>query len=120
MKYLSQFLVFDWERFNQGKQYVATGVSEYTDYDTGNHLGTKVDAVIISDKTPYKQKDGSTGNNRFEKICFKCSKDVNVPLDARIDPKGVVATVYGDYRNLLSIKCEDIVILDGSKVKANA
>lgn len=120
MKYLNQFVTFDWERFNQGKQYVATGVSEYTDFDTGNHLGTKVEAVIVSDKTSYKQKDGSMGNNRFEKISFKCSKDVNVPLDSIIEPKGVVATVYGDYRNMLSIKCEDIIILDSPKVKANA
>lgn len=109
MKGLSQFLKFDWDAFAQGKQFVVTGLSEYQDYDTKAHLGTKVECVIASDKTPYSFKEGKEFTNRFEKITFKVSKDLNVPLEARVMPKDVVATIYGEFRNQLSVKCSDIL-----------
>ena len=42
------------------------------------------------------------------KITFKVNKDINVPLKARVKPINAVATIYGDYRNQLSVKCDDI------------
>ena len=119
MKFLNQFTVFDWKSFAAGKQFTVTGVSEYTDYDNGDHLGTKIDAVITEDKTAYKQKDGESATNKFEKIAFKCNKDVEIPLDAVVEPKGVMATVYGEFRNMLSIKCADVVVIGGVKEKTN-
>lgn len=111
MKGLNQFLVFDWDAFAYGKQFVVTGLSDYQDFESKAHLGTKVECVIASDKTPYSFKDGKAFTNRFEKITFKISKDVNVPLETRVFPKNVVATIYGEFRNQLSVKCEDIDIV---------
>ena len=110
MKGLNQFQKFDWEGFSGGKTFVVTGVSEWSDYDTKAHLGTKVDCVIAIDKTAYTFKDGQRFTNRFEKISFKVNKDMNVPIDARVMPKGVTASIYGDYRNMLSVKCEDTAV----------
>lgn len=111
MKGLNQFLFFDWDAFAEGKTFVVVGVSEYIDYTTKVHLGTKVDCVISSDKTTYAFKDGEVFNNRFEKISFKVSKDVNIPIDTKVMPVNAVATIYGEYRNQLSIKCTDIEIV---------
>ncbi len=110
MKGLNQFLRFDWNAFAEGKSFLVTGVSEYQDFDTKQHLGTKVECVIASDKTPYSFKDGNEFTNRFEKITFKVLKDLDIPLESRVMPKNVVANIYGEYRNQLSVKCEDIVI----------
>ncbi len=110
MKGLNQFVAFDWDRFAEGKVFVVTNVSEYTDYETKNHLGTKVEAVIAVDRTPYAFKDGKQFSNLYEKITFKVAKDVKVPLESRVKPKGVTATIYGEYRNLLSVKCQDIAV----------
>lgn len=112
MKGLTQFQTFDWDAFAKGKVFVVTGISEHTDYASKQHLGTKVDCMIAADKTPYEFKDGKTFTNRYEKISFKVGKDVdNIPLDARVMPKGVTARVYGEYRNQLSVKCDDITVL---------
>lgn len=111
MKGLNQFVEFNWNAFAEGKTFIVTGVSEYQDFDTKAHLGTKVDAVIITDNTPYKFKAGEEFSNRFEKISFKVSKDINVPVDARIIPINAVATVFGEFRNMLSVKCENIQII---------
>ena len=110
MKGLNQFLKFDWDSFAEGKQFIVTGISDYQDYETKAHLGTKVDCVIAADKTPYVFKDGKEFTNRFEKISFKVSKDMNIPLESRVMPKNVVASIYGEYRNQLSVKCDDIVV----------
>lgn len=111
MKGLNQFLVFNWDAFAEGKTFVVTGISEYQDFETKAHLGTKLDCVIATDTTPYKFKEGEIFSNRFEKISFKVAKDVNIPVEARVVPKNVVATIYGEYRNQLSVKCEDIAIV---------
>lgn len=112
MKGLNQFQKFDWDAFAKDKVFVVTSISEYSDFETKQHLGTKVDCVIAVDKTPYEFKDGNAFTNHYEKISFKIGKDVNnIPLEARVMPKGVTARIYGDYRNLLSVKCDDIVVL---------
>ena len=110
MKGLNQFLLFNWDAFAEGKSFLVTGVSEYQDFDTKQHLGTKVQCVISSDKTQYSFKDGKEFTNRFEKITFKVLKDVDIPLESRVMPRGVTANIYGEYRNQLSVKCEDIAV----------
>ena len=109
MKGLNQFLSFDWDAFANGKTFIVTGVSDYLDYETKKHLGTKVDCVIATDNTEYKFKDGEQFTNRFEKISFKVSKDITIPIETRVVPKNVVASIFGEYRNQLSVKCDDIV-----------
>ena len=110
MKGLNQFLTFNWAAFAEGKTFVVTGVSEYQDYESKEHLGTKVECVIYVDRTPYSFKDGKEFTNRFEKITFKVLKDVDIPIDSRVMPTNVVANIYGEYRNQLSVKCEDIAV----------
>lgn len=110
MKFLKQFLKFHWNGFCDGKQFVCMGCKEWVDYDSKKHLGTKVEAVICRDDTPYKRKDGETVSNLYEKITFKCAKDINVPINAVILPVNAVAKVYGDYNEKLSVTCEDIQI----------
>ena len=109
MKGLTQFLEFNYPAFAEGKTFVVTGISEYLDYETKAHLGTKVECVISSDNTVYKFKDGEEFSNLFEKITFKVSKDVKFPLRTQVVPKNPVASIYGEYRNQLSVKCDDIV-----------
>lgn len=111
MRGLNQFLVFNWDAFAEGKTFIVTGISEYQDFDTKAHLGTKLDCVIATDSTQYKFKEGEIFSNRFEKISFKVAKDVNIPVESRVVPKNVVATIYGEYRNQLSVKCEDVAVV---------
>ena len=111
MKGLSQFLGFDWNSFEAGKIFIVTGISENKDYNTKAHLGSKVECVIATDNTQYKSKNGEKITNRFEKIVFKVTKDIDIPLDSRVKPVNAVATIYGDYRNQLSVKCDDIVVV---------
>ena len=110
MKGLNQFLKFDFDAFAQGKQFTVVGTGEYADFETKQHLGTKVDCVITIDKTPYDFKDGKSFTNRYEKITFKVEKDVSIPIDAHVMPKGVTARVYGEYRNQLAVTCKDIAV----------
>lgn len=123
LKGLAKYNQFNWEKFAEGKEFAVTGISEYKDYVSGEHLGTRVDVVIISDKTPYEFKDSEVYTNRFEKLVFKCSKkNLDIPLETRVRPRRVVASIYGEYRNMLSIKCEDVEILSDSaanKVRTN-
>ena len=58
MKYLTQFQKFDMDEFLKGKQLMVTGVGENIDFETKQHLGTKVEVAIVKDDTPYKQKTG--------------------------------------------------------------
>lgn len=117
---LNEFNTFDWPRFAGEKVFVCTGQRPWTDRDNGSTLGTVVDAVIYRDDTTYKHKDGDTRTNRFEKIAFKVSKTVTVPVDAQIKPVNAVATIWGDYRNNLSVKAEDIEVVQTRQAPAKA
>ena len=108
MKKLILFILFDWLRFAKDKRFVCTGCSDWKDYDTGELLGTKVDSAIVSDHTDYGDPMVS---NLYEKVTFKVAKKLDIPLNVEIQPKGVVATVYGDYRNQLSCTAEDISVI---------
>lgn len=103
------FTTFDWNAFAKGKRFLAIGKSEWKDFDTGEHLGTKIEAVIAADNTNYGNQNGETVTNLYEKVTFKLRKDIDVPLNVEISPKGVTAIVYGDYRNQLSCTAEDII-----------
>ena len=111
MKGLTQFQRFDFTAFAEGKTFVVTGIGEYSDFESKQHLGTKVECVIAVDKTPYVFKDGQTFTNRYEKITFKVCKDVDIPLESKVMPKGdVIAKIYGEFRNQLSVVCDDIAV----------
>lgn len=111
LKKLRQFIRFDWEGFAKGKVFIVTGCALWKDYDTKQILGTKVNAAIVRDETHYESKNGEQVTNCFNTLAFKIPKQISVPVNANIQPVGVVATVYGEYMNQLSIKCTDIQIL---------
>lgn len=116
MKYLSQFVKFDWSAFAQGKQFLVTGCSQWVDRNSDELLGTRVEVAIVKDSTHYQHREGESGSNLFEKLIFKVSKEISVPENSLVIPAGeILCTVYGEYRNQLSVKVEDIKVLQASK-----
>ncbi len=115
MKALYLFFTFLWANFAADKEFTVTGVSDWLDYQTKQKLGTRVDVVISADATPYQSKDGQQVSNLYEKLAFKVHKDITVPIGAKVVPVNAVATVYGQYRNQLSVKCDDIQVVQAGK-----
>lgn len=113
MKHLTQFQKFDMDEFLKGKQLLVTAVGENVDFETKQHLGTKVEVVIVKDETTYKQKNGEQKTNLFEKFNIKLTKDINVPVNAYVYPVDVVAKVYGTYNDQLSVTAGDLKIAQG-------
>lgn len=111
MKKLMLFLLFVWEKFAAGKEFTVIGVAPWIDYDTKQPLGTKVDVVISADRTPYPVKDGEIVSNLYERLSFKVAKNVSVPIGSKVLPVNPIATVYGEYKNMLSVKCDDIKVM---------
>lgn len=112
MRGLNQFTVFDFERFNVGKMYVSISQRKWIDDDTGKVIGTKVDSLIWKDGTVYKDdKNGDKITNKYEKVTFKVRKQISVPPNVEIRPVNPIASIYGDYRNQLSVTCDDIEIV---------
>ena len=112
MKKLSQFIMFDFDAFAKDKGFLCTGTKPWTDHESGVLRGTKVEAVIVRDKTPYApSKDGEAVTNLFEKIVFKVPSKISVPVSSEIVPVNPVATVYGEYHNQLSVTAESIKVV---------
>ena len=115
LKHLTQFVRFNWDSFAKDKRFMTTGCSPLNDYETKEHIGTRVEVVITTDNTVYKQKDGENTTNRFEKLVFKVKKDIEIPLDSYVVPVNPVAKVYGEFKDNISITCDDIQVLSQSK-----
>lgn len=112
MKKLNKFLSFDWEAFAKGKTFMVTECKPWLDYDSKKVLGTKVGFIIIEDKTDYDVLEGEIAvSNTWEKGVIKIRKEINIPEKSIIQPKGVIASVYGEYRNQLSIEAKEINIV---------
>jgi hypothetical protein len=112
LKKLNSFLAFDWLAFSKGKTFMVVGIGNWVEFGTGNILGKKFELVILEDKTDYGVvADGEVISNQFEKLTVKVAGDfeANVSINSHVTLDGVVATVYGDYRNMLSIKASSIV-----------
>lgn len=90
---------------------MAIGQQEWKDYNTACVLGTQIEVVIVQDKTVYEVQDGETISNLYEKFIVKIPKAMNIPMNAEIRLKNAEATVYGDYRNQLSVIAEDIEVI---------
>ena len=111
MKKLNQFLTFNFNDFASNKVFVCTGVTEWKNFETNEHLGTKVEVVIAKDETEYNVRDGETVTNLYEKLVFKVNKDIDIPINAVVQPQKVTCTVYGEFKNQLSCFAEDIIIV---------
>ena len=113
MRFLNQFNEFNFVQFSEGKTFNVVEVAPWQDYKTKELLGTEVTVVIMTDNTNYGEK--KTGTNRFEKLNIKVSKIISVPENAVVIPVNAVGTIYGEFRNQLSIKAEDIRIVQPPK-----
>lgn len=111
LKKLSQFEKFDAEGFFANLNLGAVGQSEWKDFETGTHKGTKVEIVVIGDKNHYNTVNGEQVSNIYEKLTVKIPKDIDVPMNSQVRLVNVYATVYGQYRNQLSITADDIEVI---------
>lgn len=122
MIHLSQFENFDWDAFAEGKVFLCIGCAPWKEFGSDTIVGTKVSAVIVKDDTEYVRKDAAdTTTNEYEKLTFKVPvAAITIPKNSIIEPIKPVAKVYGDFRNKLTITCDNIKILDENKDKAAA
>lgn len=112
LKYLSQFQLFEWDRFAEGKIFHVVGQAPWTDFDTGANFGTKVEVGIVADLTAYDRSPGDTRTNQYEKVVFKVGRALDeIPPGTQVRPLNVVAKIYGDYRNELSLKASDVEVI---------
>ena len=113
MKKLNQFVTFDIDRFLADKSIQVVDIKQWEDFvRKGTILGTVVEVVILTDNTPYDQKPGEKVSNRYEKFKIKVSKrTVTVDVGDFVAPINPSATVYGDRRDQLSVRADDIVVV---------
>ena len=57
----------------------------------------------------FMNKDGVVANNLYEKLALKVEKKPAVSVGDCVMPVNPICTVYGDYRNQLSVRCDDVV-----------
>lgn len=117
MRGLIKFLRFDTVGFLQDKVLQVTARGELVEHGTGNHQGTKLTVAIVSDKTVYPSgKDGTEEySNLFEKFTVKVFKDIRVPVGATVELINPVGTVFGEYRNQLSVRADDVRVVGGGQ-----
>lgn len=122
MNNLGQFTRFDAAAFLAGKKLQYVDKANWVDRDTGALLGTRVDLVIIEDGTSYKPKaDGTPARtNRFEKLTVKVPGAVSLTDDAIVELVNPVGTVWGDYRNQLSLKADEVREIASATAKPTA
>lgn len=109
MKKLSRFTFFDFEAFIKDKTLRTNAQQVWKDFNLGIELGTKIECVIIEDNTDYGESEEV--NNRFEKFWVKVPKKITVPMNVEVRLKNVEATIYGEYKNMLSCTASDIEIV---------
>ena len=115
---LAQYLRFDSTAFLRDKMLSVTSCSPLKDFETKQVTGSKVVVVITRDETPYKPKaDGSQVTNLYEKITVKLpgKMGLNIPIGAVVELVNPVGTVYGEFRNQLSITVDDIKVVGAAK-----
>ena len=111
MNGLKSFMKFDWDDFAAEKEFTVKSTSDWTDYNTKEKLGTKIEVVISKDDTTYPGKKGNEISNIFETLFFKVKKEV-VPVNPTVTAYGMdKAGNFSSFLNCLSITCEDISIL---------
>ena len=108
MQKLSLFLTFLWMKFAKGKVFTVTSCAPWKDQND-NIVGSRIMTAITQDDTDY----GIEGvSNIYERVTFKIPKvGVVIPIGATVEPLNPVATVYGQYRNQLSVKADDVRVV---------
>lgn len=120
LSHLKDFLPpFDAKSFCAGKTFMTTGHRPWIDYETKQVRGEKVDVVILTDETEYKTKPGEVVTNRFEKLTVKVPKTIDIPANVMVELVNPKASIYGDYRNQLSVTADDIRIIQSGDPTKN-
>lgn len=121
LKKLNRFQTFDAKKFFEGKDFMLSKVEEWQEGEDLDHLktvGTKVTGVIFRDNTDYGK--AGQGINSGESLVFKVSQPVaafagwkpfNTVFKATTFTK---VSVYGDYRNQLSVKVPSLAAINGA------
>lgn len=110
LKGLAQFTYYD-KGFFVNLKLISIGKSVWKDYESGTPKGTKGEFVIAADKNKYKAAEGEVVNNVYEKLTVKFPKGIDIPMNVEVRLVNPEATVYGDYRNQLSIIADDIEVV---------
>ena len=108
LKCLGQYNRFDLAGFLADKTLAFTGASVWKDYATQQVMGTKAELTITRDDTPYKVKDGESVSNLYNKLTVKVPGKVDLKIGTEVEIVDGEATVYGEYRNQLSIKADGV------------
>ena len=112
MRGTHQFEEFNFSKFSQGKDYTVTGLSEWLDYDTKKPMGWRVDTVVTRDDTQYRTKDDQVISNLYQPQVFKCSAKPDVKVGDIVEPVDITAcTLYGQFRNQISVKCDSVKVV---------
>ena len=68
--------------------------------------------VIMQDKTIYAGvPDGEVVSNLYEKIIVKIPVKISVPMNVEVRLINAVATVFGEFRNQLSVTAENVEVI---------
>lgn len=116
MKGLSQFQHFDCAGFLTGKVLSTLACGQLIDYTTKQVIGTKVTVVVIEDKTAYRAKAGEQISNLYEKMNIKVpGKTLDFSPGTQVELVNPSGVIFGDYRNQLSIRAEDVKVIQPAK-----
>ena len=116
MKQLNQFISFDFARFSAGLTFEVVDCTPWVNRDTGELLGTVVEVAIVKDLTDYGEGKGK-GLNKYEKLKFKTPRSVSIASGMIVTPIKPVAKIYGEYRNQLSVTCDDVHVVESKVTK---
>lgn len=108
LKKLGSLLKFDNAEFFANKKFLLFKSEEWKDYDSGQIKGSKYTVVIYADDTNY---GGDIGvSNAGETLIIKVAgaKPVEVTRPVFVELINPMGTVYGDYRNELSVRADGI------------
>lgn len=109
---LKQFVRFDSDAFFRDKRLMAVGCKPWADHDSGALLGTRIDVLITHDGTKYAPgKDGKPISNQYQRLTIKVRKQISVPMESVIVPVNPVCTIWGDFQSELSVKTDDVKIV---------
>ncbi len=111
MRGVHQFEHFEQEEFGATKDYTVTGVSEWLSYEEKKPMGWAISTIITRDDTQYRVKDGQSISNLYQPQVFKCFQKPDVKIGDIVEPVEPVATLYGQFRNQISVKCKTMRVV---------
>lgn len=113
MKALSCFTHFDLSAFLKDKVLAVKRVKSWTDYKTGEVLGTSIELIVMSDETEYPvpaSVEGGEITNVGETFTVKV-RGSDASMFSRFVPMATIvevvecerSSVWGEYRNNLTV-----------------